>query len=105
MRKEGAEGWTMHFDREPATVIKIIIAKMILSLRQISKHEIDCQERYEIEDLQDMDYPPRIVLTVRKAPQSLDAEPLHLRVEGLNKDTDFLLQPGNYCLVHIITPG
>ena len=52
------------------------------------------QEIYEINDLLEMDYPPKIEIAILKAPTSPDAGPLCLRVEGLNRDCVFVLLPG-----------
>ena len=89
--------WSTVFKKQPASVsYSYCNLKFRLQYNscQISKDEIRMQEIYEISDLLEMDYPPKIEIAILKAPTSPDAGPLCLRVEGLNRDCIFVLLPG-----------
>lgn len=75
-------------------------------LSQISEEDIVFHESYEISNLLDMDYPPRIVIFIRDSPKSPDSEPLRLHLEGLNKEYTFTVLPGiNIRIVYISHPN
>lgn len=56
--------------------------------------EINFQDVYQMGDLIDMDYPPKIVIDIERIPKSLHAEPLVLSVDGLSKEFVIVLKPG-----------
>ena len=58
------------------------------------KEEINSQEVFDIGDLLDMDYPPKVEITILKVPSSPEVGPLCIHVEGLNKQSTFSLQAG-----------
>ena len=60
---------------------------------QIVKEEISPQEEYPISDLLYMDYPPRLEIVIQSVPNSPDAGPLNLHVEGLDRRSTFILCP------------
>ena len=63
------------------------------------KEEINTQEMYEISDLLEMDYPPKIEIIVQSVPASPVSGPLCLHIEGLDRESTFILQPG----IHVAT--
>lgn len=72
---------------------------------QILKREINVQETCEINDLLEMDYPPKVALSIQNVPNSPVSEPLYLHVEGLDEKIKFILYPGVLDINHTIIIG
>ena len=66
---------------------------LIVFLLQILKDEISVHEIFEISDLVEMDYPPKIEIDILSVPTSPDSA-LCLHVDGLNRRCVFKLLPG-----------
>ena len=47
----------------------------------------------------DMDFPPKIEISIRSVPKLVNSDPLCLCVEGLNEEITFKLDPG---MVHTL---
>ena len=58
------------------------------------------QEIFDISDLLEMDYPPKIEIDILSCPTSLDSA-LCLHVDGLNRECVFKLLPGTYYILYI----
>ena len=68
----------------------------MLHLYQILRTEIEMQEVYQdnFKELLELNYPPRISITVTLTPVTSNPTPLKLCVKGLNDDYIFNLDPG-----------
>lgn len=60
---------------------------------QIVEEEISTQEEYPISDLLYLDYPPRLEMVIQSVPNSSDAGQLNVHVEGLDRESIFILLP------------
>ena len=93
-----ADGWAITFNKKPASVRHIIAQPCIYIVTltcQILKDEISVQEKYEgISNLLDLEYPPRIEITIHCVPTSPESGALCLHVKGLNTEPIFELLPG-----------
>ena len=94
------EGWRTIFDKIPASVrdyiLQLLCCSYIFIVFQIFKEEISPQEMYEISDLLEMDYPPKIEVEIQSLPCSPDSEPLHITIRGLDRESTYVLRPGMY---------
>ena len=62
---------------------------------QILKDEISTQEIFDISDLLEMDYPPKVEIAILSVPSSPDAGPLCIHIQGFDRESTFSLQAGN----------
>lgn len=107
LRHTCPSGWAVDFKKRPASVRKIKYycvhgSNSYHVIFQILKKELHTQVIYDIFDVLQMDYPPKIEVAVQSVPNSPDAKPLCLHVEGLDNKAAFLIHKGNYSRMHWI---
>ena len=69
---------------------------------QILKREINSQENFDISDLLEMDYPPKLEIAIQSVPTSPDAGPLRLHIKGFDRESTFSIQAGTMIIIILL---